>query len=375
LVRRLQQEDFDVHCILTKAGQQFVAPQALAAVSGNPVLENEYFSEEKMPGILASPGFSHIDIAKKADLILVAPASADTIARLAHGRANGLLETAVMMSKSPILIAPAMNTDMFASRTNNENMALLHKRGIEILPTEEGELACGVVGSGRLLPIEDIVFYAQRVVSEKHLTGKKILITLGGTEEPLDPVRILTNRSSGKMGIALAKEAFFRGAEVVVVAGSIGEDIPNIFSRIVPVRTAKEMLQETKKHISEVDISFFVAAVSDFTPAEYSKNKIPSESEVLLSLKKNPDIAFEIGKKKRSDQRFYGFALQTDPEKKAVEKGRQKMEKKNLDGIFVNSPQNLGSELASGVFLTGDYEHRFSGTKKEVCRKIFECIR
>lgn len=374
LVRRLQEYNFDVHCILTKAAQQFVAPQALASLSENPVLENEYFSNQKIPGILASSGFSHIDIAKKADLILVAPASADTIARLAHGRANGLLETAVMMSKSPVLIAPAMNTDMFESFIHQENMALLHKRGIEILPTESGELACGAIGPGRLLPLEDIALFAQRAVTKPELAQKKILITLGCTEEPLDPVRILTNRSSGKMGIALAKEAFFRGGEVVLISGNISETIPGVFSHVNYIRTAEEMLQQTKKHITQVDMAFFTAAVSDFSPKHSSKTKISSESGLSVDCKKNPDIAFEMGKQKRSDQLFFGFALQTDAEKEATEKGREKMMRKNLDGIFVNSPQNLGSDSASGVFLLGDDEHRLSGTKEEVCRKIFEAI-
>jgi len=252
-VRQLQKEGFDVHCVLTRAGRQFVAPQALAAISKNPVLKNEYFSEALSPRTLANTDFSHIELTQKIDLLLIAPATADTIARLTGGRANGLFETIAMSTKVPILLAPAMNTNMLESKITQKNIDILKKYGFQILPTESGKLACGEIGFGRLLPVTEIILYAKRAIYKQTLARKTVLITLGRTEEPLDPVRVLTNTSSGKMGIALAKEAFFRGAEVHVISGKISEAIPSIFSSCTKVQTAKQIKQQVLEKMHELE--------------------------------------------------------------------------------------------------------------------------
>ncbi|QQS59102.1 bifunctional phosphopantothenoylcysteine decarboxylase/phosphopantothenate--cysteine ligase CoaBC [Candidatus Peregrinibacteria bacterium] len=376
LIRALQKEGFDVHCVVTKSGRAFITPAALCAVSQNPVLDNEWFSAENPPGILASPDYQHLFWAEHADIILVAPASADSIARLAHGRANGLFEAAVLATKKPVLIAPAMNTAMLTATATQKNMKILESRNVEVLPTESGTLACGTVGEGRLLPAEEISLFAKRFVSQSTLFGKKVLITLGRTEEPLDPVRVLTNKSSGKMGLALAREAFFRGAEVTLISGKTDVAIPNIFTEVLRVETAEEMFRETQKKIAEQSIAIFCAAVADFSSAEKQLEKIPSQKcqkkTISLSLVQTTDIAAECGKIKLQHQRFFGFALETSANAKVV--AREKCERKHLDGIFLNSHRTLGEDSSEVFFLPKETssEISFSGTKQKIATKMWD---
>ncbi len=374
IIRSLQEQGFHVHCAVTRAGREFVTPGALAALSGNPVLENEYFTKANLPGVLAKPGYEHLDFAKNIDLLLVAPATADTISRLAQGRANGLFETVSLATKAPIVIAPAMNSAMLSSEEVKVNIDILKKRGIEILPTERGKLACGEEGDGKLLHSDNIAFFSQRAVSKPLLSGKKILITLGSTREPIDPVRVLSNSSSGKMGIALAKEAFFLGAEVFIVAGSTEEKIPDIFAEQTSVRTGREMLRAIEKRIDTCNMVFFVAAVSDFMPVKYADKKIDKQSSFSLELKKTIDIAATIGKRKRENQKLYGFALQTGTSEEAEKKARDKMKKKFLDGIIVNSPEVLGSDSGEMVFLIDGEQKKISGKKERLAQEILQKI-
>ena len=399
IIRELQKKNFDVHCVLTKAAREFVTPRALAAISNNPVLENEWWSEKKRrEGVLAEPEYEHLDFAKRADVFLVAPATADTIARLASGRANGLFEATVLASNAPLLIAPAMNSKMLAAHTTQTNIDRLKKNGTTILSTNRGILACGETGDGKLLHPKDIALFAKRAVTPQTLKRKKVLITLGATQEMLDPVRCLTNISSGKMGVALATQAFLCGAEVTIIAGK-NEVIQKvscaqlpIFQGITYATSAEEMLCTTQKAIDNCDYAFFVAAVCDFAPEKKQEEKI-HDGFSSLQWKKTPDIAAEMGKRKKKHQQFFGFALQTktSPPIMRTEGGikknnqsvqsknsitpeqvaRKKMEKKNLDGIFLNFPSNLQSEHGELFFLQKNGESKkIQGTKMEMAEEI-----
>jgi len=351
LVRTLQGQNFSVHCVLTRAAQEFVAPGGLAAITGNAVLSNAFFAQKMPPGVLAIPDYSHLHWAEHADVILVAPASADSIARLAHGRADGIFEAAVLATKCPVIVAPAMNTAMLEATGTQENIQILRNHGIEVLSTEAGLLACGDIGSGRLLQPELIALFAKRAVTEKKLKGKKVLITLGGTREPLDPVRFIGNASSGKMGIAFAKAAFFQGADVTVIAGSTSVPVPDVFEKTILVNTASEMLAAGQEAVKKADIIVFAAAVADFAPQHISKSKLESSAEKTIPVKKNLDIAAELGKMKTKNQRFFGFALETGSSDEALEKAKVKMRKKNLDVIYINNPETIGSDITSGVLF------------------------
>ncbi len=366
IIRELQAQNFDVHCVVTNGGKQFAAPMALAAISGNKVYSNEFWDQQLPSGILADASYPHLQIAETADLIFVAPASADTIVRIAQGRANGVLEAAILASKKPVLVAPAMNTKMLEAYPTQKNIKRLRKRGIEVLPTETGILACGEVGAGRLLPPKILAHYAKRGVSEKILNDKRVLITLGRTAEPLDPVRILTNKSSGKTGVALALAAFYAGAEVTVVAGETDEALPDIFERTVDVITAADMLDATTKYIKKVDFAFFVAAVSDFSP-KTSTDKINTQNNKMsIEVHKTKDVAAECGSKKKKDQRFFGFALETGSDAEAQKRALQKMQNKNLNGIFLNNPSNLNSDIGAYTLLSkGSKSIAIGGVKSE----------
>ncbi len=374
LVRELQKQDFDVHTVVTESGAQFVAPPALAAISGNPVLSNRFFETQTKPGILAEPDYSHLEWAKKADIILVAPASADSIARIAGGRADGVFEAAVLAAKCPIVIAPAMNTAMLEAQVTQDNLQTLRKRSVEILPTEMGKLACGEVGSGRLLPAVEIALFAKRAVTKPSLQGKKVMITLGGTREYLDPVRFVGNASSGKMGLALAIEAFVRGAQVTLIAGNVEITLPKIFAKIEFVTLAQEMFAAASKHFPQTDIAIFAAAVADFTPNRKQLEKLGSTQIPEIKLEKTIDIAAELGKVKKSHQLAIGFALETADEKTAIGKAQQKLHTKNLDAIFLNAPTVLGKNETVGLLILEKKQIQLHGTKNQVASLLLETI-
>jgi phosphopantothenoylcysteine decarboxylase/phosphopantothenate--cysteine ligase len=386
IIRSLQERNFDVHCILTSSGKRFITPESLAAISKNAVLQNEFFAEDTTSKADIPPDFWHIECAKKADVFLVAPATADTIARIAHGRANGIFEASILTTKAPIIVAPAMNSNMLTASATQENINILQKRGIHILPTEKGILACGEVGDGKLLSPEAIALHTKRIVNknhqndQQHFQRKKILITLGATEEPVDPVRIISNRSSGKMGISLAKEAFFLGADVHIISGKTDVTLPNIFQYVKHIRTGEEMyiaLTQTMEQYA-FDIVFFCAAVSDFVPHVYSKKKISLTKEdphLSLLLKKGKDIAAEIGKNKKKHQKFYGFALQTEKHN-AESIARKKMDAKNLDAIILNYAENLEGDTGEAWLITKKNKtKKIIGSKKEIAENIFHSLK
>lgn len=370
IVRALQKQNLEVMCVLTEAAQRFVGVDALAAISRNPVFSNSLFSEAPSDGILAKSHFPHLEWAQSMDAFLVAPATADSLFRLAHGSAEGVAEVVALATRAPILVAPAMNPAMLHSAVVQENLSILQSRGVEILPTKMGIAACGDEGPGKLLDPEIIAQYVLRALSPQIFAQKKVFITLGGTFEKIDPVRGMSNFSSGRMGIALA-EAFWRaGAEVSIVAGTTSVPIPSFFENVVRVESARKMAQEAEKMAEKCDIAFFTAAVSDFTPKHFSSAKISSESPPSIVLEKTTDIAALCGKKKKSGQHFFGFSLGDD-----ATKAESKRTAKNLDGIFWNTETNIGVNSGEVVSLFPDIPPvTLAGTKQKIAEDILVLV-
>lgn len=334
LVRRLTERNFDVRVVMTSSAKEFITPMALQAVSGHQV-HDDLFD----PQMEAAMG--HIELAKWADYILVAPATANIMAKIVHGEADNLLLTVILASSAPLLVAPAMNQQMWANSATQENLNRLVAKGIKVLGPGEGEQACGDVGAGRMLEPLDI---AQRLYSiahcEKKLQNKVVMITAGPTVEPIDPVRYISNHSSGKMGYALARAAQREGAKVILVSGPVSLRDPHGVNT-VRITSAKEMFNFVKQTITEVDIFIGCAAVADYTPIEVAEQKIKkNDDEMTLQLKRNPDILAWVGEQK-AERFVVGFAAESQSLKTFAKK---KLEKKNLDLICANdiSRQGLG---------------------------------
>jgi phosphopantothenoylcysteine decarboxylase/phosphopantothenate--cysteine ligase len=328
-VRSLQREGAEVRVVMTKSARKFVAPLTFAALTGNAVHGSMFAAqdEERIP---------HISLARSSDLILVAPATAQTIARLAHGLADDLLAAIVLASEAKIVVCPAMNSRMYLHAATQENLGKLREYGYLVLEPESGMMACGEEGPGRLpewYQVRDAIITA---LTPQELAGKTVLVTAGPTEEPLDPVRFLGNRSSGKMGYAMAAVARQLGARVILVSGPT-RLAPPAGVELINVRTAAEMYREVLSRFDVADIIVKAAAVSDFRPAELSAGKIKKSGEdISLQLTPNRDILHKLGEIK--DQRprpplLIGFAAESG---NLVEYGREKLQKKNLDFIVVN---------------------------------------
>ncbi|TQV74647.1 bifunctional phosphopantothenoylcysteine decarboxylase/phosphopantothenate--cysteine ligase CoaBC [Aliikangiella marina] len=334
LVRRLTERNFEVRVVMTSSAKEFITPMTLQAVSGHPV-HDDLFD----PQMEAAMG--HIELAKWADYILVAPATANTLAKIVHGDADNLLLTVILASSAPLLIAPAMNQQMWANQTTQDNLKALEKSGATILGPGEGEQACGDVGAGRMLEPLDI---AQRLYAlaecEKKLQNKVVMITAGPTVEAIDPVRYISNHSSGKMGYALARAAQLEGAEVRLVSGPVSLRDPHGVTT-VRVTSAKQMFDYVKSNIADVDVFIGCAAVADYTPVEVASQKIKkNDDEMTLKLKRNPDILAWVGEQQAT--RFVvGFAAESQSLKEFALK---KLQKKKLDLICANdiSQQGLG---------------------------------
>ena len=318
LVRMLKKNGADVKTVCTPNALRFVGDETLRTVSGHPVYRDGASLQD----------VEHIRLAEWADLFLICPATANTIAKIAHGIADNLLSTlALSIPLHKLVIVPAMNTVMWENAATQENIRLLKRRGARVLPVGEGELACGATGAGRMIEVDKImeIIFATTGPDALILKGKKILISSGPTEEPLDPVRVITNRSSGKMGAALAKAALRYGAEVTVVSGPAKVPLPS-GARVVRVRTAAEMREAMLAEFEAVDICIMAAAVSDFRPIKAGVSKIKREEgkPFTLSLEPNADILAELGAKK-GERFLVGFALETeDGEARAREKMLQK---------------------------------------------------
>ena len=369
LVRLLTKKGHKVKVILTENAKEFVTPLTLSTVSKNPVLTS-----------FSSPDgdwHSHVELALWADTMLIAPATANTIAKMAHGICDNLLLATYFSAKAPVFIAPAMDLDMYAHPTVTENLAKLASYGNHIIPATYGELASGLVGQGRMAEPEDIVLFLENTLSENlPLKGKKILITAGPTYEAIDPVRFIGNFSSGKMGIALANEAVRQGAEVHLVLGPSSEK--NIHSQIHLHRvvSAQQMYEAAVTKFPSCDIAILAAAVADYTPESVAPEKIKKKGGNLsLTLVPTVDILASLGKIKTT-QTLIGFALETENE---VANAQAKLEKKNLDGIVLNSLRDAGAGFGTDTnkvtFITKETQISFPlKTKEEVAKDILAQI-
>jgi len=317
----------NVKVIMTENATRFITPMTFRAITHNPVYSDLFdFNIDN--------DINHITLAEETDLILIAPATANFIARMAHGMANDLLTTTVLASKAPVLLSPAMNVNMFKNKIVQENINKLQRLNVKVIKPAEGYLACGKEGEGRLPEPYILVEYIRKHLTENILANKKVLITAGPTREAVDPVRFLSNYSSGKMGYALAESAAYRGAEVKLISGPTNLDIPLGVERI-DVETAVEMNNKVQENIKDSDIIIMVAAVADYRPANRSSNKIKKDKNKTLSLelKKNPDILKNTGKSKKEGQLLIGFAAESE---NVVDNARSKLERKKLDMIIAN---------------------------------------
>ena len=329
LLRLLIKKGAEVQVVITPNGKEFITPATLAALSGKPVV-SEFFAAN------TGEWHSHVDLGLWADLMIVAPATASTIGKMANGIADNMLITTYLSAKEQVMVAPAMDLDMWAHPSTQRNVATLKKDGVIIVEPGAGELASGLTGKGRMEEPENIVKAAEDYFkSQQTLQGKRVMITAGPTYENIDPVRFIGNYSSGKMGFAIAGEFARRGADVTLISGPVSLPTPEGVARRVDVTSAKEMYEAATENYPDVDIVVLAAAVADYAPADVSGVKLKREgaSEMELRLVRNPDIAATLGERKEN-QILVGFALETDHE---LENARHKMAKKNLDWIVLNS--------------------------------------
>jgi phosphopantothenoylcysteine decarboxylase/phosphopantothenate--cysteine ligase len=334
LTRLLVKAGCEVQVVMTTLAKQFITPLTMATLSQRPILV-EFFDPEN------GAWNSHIKLGEWADCMLIAPATANTLAKMAHGVADNLLLTSYLSARCPVAVAPAMDLDMFAHPSTQENLKLLASRGVKIVDPGSGFLASGLEGKGRMAEPEQIVEFLEQLFDEKKksLTGKHLLVTAGPTCEAIDPVRYITNHSTGKMGYALAEELAARGARVTLVSGPTQLACPKGVER-VDVRSAQEMYEASVEAFAKADGAVMCAAVADYTPAEVADRKIKkSDDDMAIRLKRTRDIAAELGREK-GDRVLVGFALETDHE---AEHAQSKLERKNLDFIVLNSLRDAGA--------------------------------
>ncbi|MFC2104496.1 bifunctional phosphopantothenoylcysteine decarboxylase/phosphopantothenate--cysteine ligase CoaBC [Bacteroidota bacterium] len=335
LIRLLVKEGAQVKVVMTKLAKEFITPLTLATLSKNPILV-EFFDPEN------GQWNSHVDLGSWSDLYLIAPATANSMGKMAHGIADNLLLTTYLSAKCPVMLAPAMDLDMFQHPANLKNIETLKSYGNVIIEPESGELASGLIGKGRMAEPELIT---ERIIeffsSKKKLKSKKILVTAGPTFEPIDPVRYIGNYSTGKMGFAIAEELANQGAEVLLVTGPTQLKTANSKITRINIQTAQEMYKESVKHFPKCDAAIMSAAVADFKPSvQYSQKVKRGKDEMQITLEPNKDIAAELGKLKKENQILIGFALETNDE---LTHAKKKIKNKNLDFIVLNSLQEEGA--------------------------------
>jgi phosphopantothenoylcysteine decarboxylase / phosphopantothenate---cysteine ligase len=349
LVRRLQQEGHTVQVVMTRAAREFITPLTFAALSGQKVITDLFAGEGSGDGTAnLESAIEHIAVAQRTDLLVVAPATADVLAKFARGIANDFLSTLYLASTAPVVVAPAMNVNMWQHHATQENVAILRARGVHIVEPGEGYLACGMTGPGRLAEQEEIIKAIQQAVQSKYdLVSETVLVTAGPTCEDIDPVRFLSNRSSGKMGYAIAEAAAARGARVVLVTGPTALEAPQGVER-VDVRSTNEMLRSVQEHFPSCTVAIFAAAVSDFRPAEVSESKIKRGKDSLtIHLEPNPDILATMAREK-GERLVVGFAAETN---NVAENARKKLAAKNADLIVANdvTAEGAGFNLDTNI--------------------------
>jgi phosphopantothenoylcysteine decarboxylase/phosphopantothenate--cysteine ligase len=373
LVRRLQQEGFTVQVVMTRSAREFVTPLTFAALSGQKVI-TDLFAESGGEANLDS-AIEHIAVAQRTDLLLIAPATADSLAKFAQGLADDFLSTLYLATTAPVVVAPAMNVNMWNHAATHENIEMLRARGVHIVDPDEGYLACGMTGSGRLAGQEQIVAAVREVLRLKRdLEGQTVLVTAGPTCEDLDPVRYITNRSSGKMGYAVAEAAAQRGAKVILISGPTSLDTPANVERF-NVRTAEEMHQAVTEKISGAAIAIFAAAVADYRPSLAVDQKIKRNKEPFtLTLEPTPDILATAAKDK-GDRLIVGFAAETQ---NVAENARKKLAAKNADLIVANdvTAEGAGFDHDTNIITLFSRDNRDLPlpcmTKREAAHRILD---
>lgn len=370
LVSDLVKHGVKVHVIMTKNATNFITPTTFEVLSGNKCIVDTF-----------DRGFTfeveHISLAKKADLILIAPATANIIAKLSAGIADDMLTTTVLAAKCPILVAPAMNTNMYEHITVRNNLEKLSSYGYEIIEAASGRLACGDVGKGKLADIEVLFAHiVKNIAYEKDLAGKNVLVTAGPTIEKIDPVRFISNHSSGKMGIELAKAAAYRGAKVRLILGKTALKRPE-FVDIVDVVSAQDMYEAVKEFASDSDIIIKSAAVADYRPYDVADEKMKkSDGELSIRLERTIDILKYLGENKKDNQFLCGFSMETS---NLIENSKLKLEKKNLDMIVANNLKEEGAGFAKdtnkvSIITKEDIIQTEVLSKKKVAHKILDEI-
>ncbi len=373
IIRELIKRGAEVRVIMTPSACEFITPLTLSSLSQNNVIVSMFPSNQNDDVDMRT---WHIDYALWGDAMLIAPATVNTIAKIAHGFADNALTTLVLALRSPLIVAAAADVDMYKNPITLENMKKLEETGTYLIDAESGFLASGLSGEGRLASIDKIIDSVELVLSgyKKDLSGKKIVITAGPTYEDIDPVRYIGNRSSGKMGFALAKGAHLRGAEVTLISGPTSETMyPDV--NLIKIRNADEMEKAVKKELENNHILIMSSAVADYKPAEYKSHKIKKEENLIsLPLEKTNDILVSINKKSK---KIIGFALETENE---IENAKKKLLKKKLDMIVVNSPNYPGAAFEHDtnkvtiLFPSGDKKELPLQSKFQIANNILTCI-
>ncbi len=373
ITRLLIKKGAEVQIVITPSGKEFITPVTLSALSGKPVI-SEFFATGD------GTWHSHVDLGLWADLMVVAPATASTIGKMANGIADNMLITTYLSMRAPVFVAPAMDLDMYRHITTQRNLEILKSDGVRIIEPAEGELASHLEGKGRMEEPENIVAILEQFFAlRNNLHKKKVLITAGPTYERIDPVRFIGNFSSGKMGFALAEECALRGAEVLLITGPTAQLVSHHGIRRIDVESAKDMYDATMKHFPQMDAAILSAAVADYRPEQKQDEKIKRNEleSITLTLTANPDIAASLGEMKKTHQLIIGFALETnDEEANAI----KKLEKKNLDFIVLNSLQDKGAGFGHDTnkvtILSRDGGKRSFDlkSKKEVAKDIIDTV-
>ncbi len=372
LIRLLKKQGAEVKCVMTPASSDFISPLTLATLSENPVYI-DFWNRQN------GQWTNHVDLGMWPDIFLIAPLTANTLAKMANGYCDNLLTATYLSAKCPVVVSPAMDLDMYAHETTSNNLNKLASYGVQVMPAEEGELASGLVGKGRMVEPETIVKYLTYFFEKQNqFDTKKILITAGPTYEYIDPVRFVGNFSSGKMGYEIAKEFLRRGAEVTLISGPTNQTFSHPNLNLISVVTANEMLEQVQIQWEHVQIGVFSAAVADYRPEVKVSTKIKKNDDtIILKMVKNPDILAWAGLNKSDNQFLMGFALETND---ALQYGQAKLKSKNLDAIVINSLADKGAGFAVDTnkisILSNDNEflHFDLKSKSEVAQDIVNFI-
>ncbi len=375
LVRALQKQAFDVQVVMTEAARRFVQPLTFASLTGKKVLTS-LWTEPELPTADLVSAIEHMDAAITTDALVVAPATAHTLARFAHGIADDFLSTMYLATTAPVIVAPAMNVNMWQHPATQANIATLEARGVTIIPPASGYLACGMTGDGRLADTEAIVAEVLNHLRFAHdLSGETVLVTAGGTREALDPVRFLGNRSSGKMGYALAEAARRRGARVILISAPTALRVP-AGVELAPVVTTSEMREAVMKHLPDASLIIKAAAVADYRPRVREEQKMKRSGPLTIEFEPTEDILAEVASRKRPGALVIGFAAETED---AVTLGREKLLRKGADAIVINDVSRAGigfdSDNNAATFLTSTTAIDMPEmTKRELAHRILDEI-